>query len=292
MTHRTDDGPNTAQVKRFIARLKGLTRGEWKQLLAERDAARAAYGDPDWDEIERECKTAKAQVWGDSETRALLTAIKSETSGSEALHIAVGAVMALATCTVITPEQFAAAYGPFTGLVPVDSLGNGLAPPVARPPATLYGRFITRLRSLTTDWDQVIDIALVRNAALENSVVNDAGLAALEALQSLVEDGGLELECVQPILQALEAVEGTVDQGFGAAKEGWKLIGNKLGESAYWSAAKYADRYGWKEEGARLVSKDALFALITRELITPQQFAILYLPFAGAIPIHSLEVGQ
>ena len=278
-----DYGPNTAQVRRFIDRLRGLTPIEWERIRATEASAKAAYGEPNWTEIQ---VLAEQQYGRDCEKRLISPAVKrlDFVTGLDHHH-ASSAVMALVLCEALTPAQFSACYAPFADLIPVESLGKGKAPAVSGPPETIWGRFVTRIHALEgPEWQQVVRTAL----ALQDAVGVEATDAALEAA-SFEKAGADEAERrAEEVNALLESTDSVGREYVGSLREVLKGVERLVKRD------DFADSHGsWIEaelDNFKTVAARALFALAARDYMPPQQFALLYLPFAGLIPVESLDV--
>jgi len=283
MFSKQEYGPNTAQVRRFVDRLRALTPTEWEQVRAAEPRARAAYGRPEWTEIQ---VSAEQEYGRDCQERLLAPATnRLDFVAGLDWHLASSAVMALVVCEALTPAQFAACYGPFADLIPVESLGKGKAPSVSGPPETIWGRFVTRVHALEgPEWQQVVRTAL----ALQDAVGVEATDAALDAA-SFEKAGTDEAECrAEEVNALLESIDSVGQEYVG------RLHGTLKGVERWIKRDDFADSHrSWIEaelDNFKTAAARALFALAAREYMRPHQFALLYLPFAGLIPVESLEV--
>lgn len=283
-------GPNHEQVAEFARLTGGFAPAEWQGVVAQRGACEAAYGRFDLQEFESLVRIAGLRRWEQAEESARLVVRERLPGGAEErLEEASAAIGALSACDLLSPEQFAAAYAPFARVLPVESLGPGSAPVVSPPPEDLKQRFVLRLRALTEpEWGQVAMLADTRDAAFTPDAVG----AALDRAGRLLQDGIIEAGGSDSAdwLDDLDEFFGAGGP-FGGSKEIWGLLGDFLGRTEYWSASQYADRLAGQEDSARRSARQALFAvaLVDVEDFSDQDFATLYLPFAGLIPPATLR---
>ena len=276
-------GPNTAQVRRFIDRLRALTASDWEQVRAAEARARAAYGSPNSAEIQ---VAAIGEYGQDHEEKLLNPATKQLdfVTGFDR-YLAAEAVMALVLCDIMTPMQFAAWYGPFAELIPVESLGKGKAPSISGAPETILGRFVARVRSLEApEWQQVVRTAI----ALQDAVGVDAVDAALEAAsfsEARADEADRRAREVSGLIESIDSIgEDYMDKLDGALKG----VGRVIKREDF--ADSYVQSIEMGLENYKTAAARALFGLAARDYMPPQQFAMLYLPFAGLIPVESLEI--
>ena len=274
-------GPNSAQVERFLQAVRNLTPEQWEQVYDARAAAVAAYGHPDWQEIEAAHRAEYGDAgWLDSLGR--VTRLANNWLDGQAAIVAHGAVLALADCDVMTAEQFAACYAAFAELIPIESLGPGKAPTVAKPPLSLHERFAMRARALEPhQWQQVVKVA----QAVEDAVGIEAIDATIDAVGDALVSTGFDVEVLSAAWADIDDVseKTSVKQLKGLYERMAGVV-----KKPAWAAGRIAS-FDTEIDNYRLAARRAVLAVAARETITPQQFAILYAPFAGLVPIESLE---
>ena len=186
--------------------------------------------------------------------------------------------------------QFEAGYGPFLDLIPLESLGPGLAPEVTSFPTTRFGRFATRLRAMfDSDWNGIVEIAIVRDVAVGRAEVDRVSARAWEVLKELVDAG--EPDFVTEMAAAMDHLE--LAGVFSDSGEAHRLMFRSIGaaterEQAHWDARAIAI----EQRALRLLKGDALVALAVEPQIGAQMSALLYLPFCSAVPVSSLVFGS
>jgi len=195
------------------------------------------------------------------------------------------AVIGLVACDVLTVGQFAAAYAPFSSVIPVQSLGVGKAPNVVPPPDTLEERFVLRLHSLSPEaWEQIARIAYVVQDAVGVEAIDAAIDATFEIIEDRLRRAELDADRFGNLLiQAARCVPTGFDEG--------RRVVQNLGERfdmGDWASALTA-RWEAKLDVVRVTAQRAVTALTAGEGVTTKNFAILYAPFAALIPQESLE---
>jgi hypothetical protein len=279
-------GPNSGQVKRFIERLKTLSSDDWEQVVDANAVTRAAYGYLNWLEIEAAHKTQYGEVrWLDDATKPLRSMNLSISADQHSIaHVA---IIALADCEVLTALQFAVMYSPFANVVPVSSIGPGKAPQVEALPTTLHGRFIARTKMLSgPEWSQVTETWAMLDSALGEGVYDAAAEAAQSALMNAAESGTIGEDAVSEaaVIFAPEYSPGWLEdhrdivRGIGA-----------FVKRPDWASAT-VERYENEAIFEKGLARNALAALAVPNAISPQHLAVLYTPFAGPIPLKSLQI--
>jgi Spy/CpxP family protein refolding chaperone len=273
-------GPNSAQVERFLQLVRALTPEQWEQVYDCEAAARAAYGSPDWREIQalHEVEYGKGG-WIESLDRS--TRMAGWLDGRAAM-VAHGAALALADCGVITAGQFTACYAPFAELIPVESLGPGKAHGVAKPPLSLHWRFVTRVTALEPhQWQQVVKTA----CAVQVAVGLEATYAALDAARDALGSTEFDDEVLSATCAAMDELSDAASvRQLKGLYEGFGRVAKKPA----WAATRIAT-FESEIRDYILSAQRAVLAVGVKDAITPQQFATLYAPFAALIPFESLE---
>ena len=281
-------GPNTRQVQRFIDRLRALTAEDWQQVAAAEPLARAAYGSADWLQIQAMAYSHygydRANKFAEGAGKSADAIFRMSPPYGPLAH---GAVAALVNCELMTAEWFAAEYAPFLEVIPIETLGPGKAPVVAKSPGTIWGRFVTRLKALDPpERQQAARVAYAIQEAVGVDALEAAAHAAVSSLR--LQDA----DSVDPLISAIDSAEEDEAQEVGRQAQ---FLAEALNmdetRKASWTRAYVAPRET-ELSALALAAKRAAVALMARDLITGAQFALLYAPFAGLIPESSLEVPQ
>ena len=137
--------PNAAQVERFVERLSRLSRQQWWAVLQKKARARAAFGDRGLEGASDFYGGEKFHLWG-QEAEALLKPLSlADSYGAETYFEAARAVLAVILCEGLSRCAFAANYGAFADIVPISTLGDGLAPEIGSLPVADYDLFLSRV---------------------------------------------------------------------------------------------------------------------------------------------------
>jgi len=220
--------------------------------------------------------------------------------GSNFRLLADSAVMGLVLCGVMRPEEFAAWYGPFARVIPVESLGEGMAPAIRPAPLWPWGRLLTRVRSLEApDWQRIVAV----HDMLIDAVGKERHMAALGSCESVIgslkKAGPIPEYEVVALGDAMDEIA-TIGEGYTEGMERMrqtmdsflqrKGVGEAQERSIRWSQWHARDQSF--VEAFRHCCVDGLWAVAFEALIPEQDVSYLYAPFEGFIPIESLVRGQ
>jgi len=260
-------GPNFVQVSSYLQHLTVMPERERATAKSLPALGKAAFGKADMDAVELAMQRTygrRAETWLSRLTGAIpdTSSWHSSTEFSLLTHnAAVGIVLAGA----LEPHQFAQMYGGMQLLVPIQDLGQGLAPMLPKVALTAYGRFVTRAWTLEPDrWNEVIEISIDRDIAVGSVSIEVDDIKA--SIATKLRDGSFDNLTKKRVAEAVRSFQETV------------------GRWIYSSSPREAERLAY----------DALAALIGLHVLgnlSPQQFTRIYLPFSGAIPTDTLSVG-
>lgn len=303
-------GPNTTQVENFLQRLTTLSEAERQSVQGEVALARAAFGWTDNDMVQ----VGATSMYGrDHEEKILKPAgdrLREITKGygDERYHefyfAALSALMGLVLCEVMDAPEFAAWYGPFARVIPVESLGEGLAPPITPAPALGFQMLLSRLRSphkadrgrIVEVHDMLIsavggpdrhrealDAALsVAQAAPATEFEEYRDTALAEAMREIQVFGGDDLE--KRIDQMLWLKSAVVE---GMRRDGLRTDSGDSDEVSQ-AVSKERTRGEAFLEQFRHCCQDGVLAVAFFSELPSEYSSYLYLPFEAFIPIDSI----
>jgi hypothetical protein len=270
-------GPNSDQAERFLAKLSRLTAKDWEHVRALAPTAISAYGRASWDSIH----FTALRTLGQREAERLGKAVDGripKTPDSHDRDLATTATMCLALAGELTDVEVAAGYAPFAETIPVADLGPGRAPRIEPPPKTPWQRFITRLRALgNLERHQIVNLAYSLQAAVGVEGIDRAVKATDPA------DPGA-------FTSAMEEVKQLVDVEVNRLIGLYEALDKTAGSTSFVEA--YATPCRTEGEVLYLCAARALMAVMSQGRMPEREFAILYTPFAGFIPIESLTPAE
>jgi hypothetical protein len=290
-------GPNSRQVEAFLQRVRRLSSPERESVAVESAAARAAFG---WSKID-EVQVAAFNEYQGEENRWLGAAgdeLKKVAATDDYRFVseASSASMGLVLSGVMRSEEFAAWYGSFARVVPIEALGSGSAPLVLPAPQRVWERFMTRLRRLhAPDWQRIVAVQRM----LIDAVGGDPHQAALTAMSSFMEtvreEGRLSEDSLSSISRCMDEITTIGDEYVNSmaslrdamhASLTSKDPGSQNDELKNFANLQTADRAF--VEDYRHCCRDGLFAVSLRMLVPEQHTMYLYLPFEAFVPLASL----
>lgn len=282
-------GPNSAQVKEFLRRLERLSPQQWSQVQEDSARAKAAFIRHAAPEPEGVLKHAGAgEDWINAALRDLFKQRESLKLGDVLTeHAAIGlgaeATMALTVCAEIEPSEFAARYGAFSKVIPLPTLGRGLAPAMPAIPETVPERFFTWVQALDgPDWNSVLQIDRAMEVAFgiqQSSAALDAAVAAIERLG----DASLATRVLDQLDQELTAFR----MQKSAVRSVAGFLERETSKHSDWGE-QAQDRIDKQEQAAKEIAIRAAAALLAGDGISDSEFWTLYLPFAALIPPNTL----
>ena len=266
-------GPNGAQVRQFIRRVKSLGLAEWALVPDDAAIAKAAHDRLGAHQIEAIVEHTHGQEdWINAPLGEFMKT--RESLDNPNLGSISDAIVALALCKELTYSEFAARYGGFHRVIPVETLGPGFAPTISSLPVTVPERFVTRVRALHgPDWGQATVLAYATECALGveaiGAALDAAGAAAADVDQVMLTAvlDGLEEEL--PFLRVARDITRALLKRVGREETG--------------------DGFSDQQAQYRKIALRAALALLAEDSITEAQFWTLYLPFAGLIPPETLD---
>ena len=264
-------GPNASQAIRFLDRVTQLNEEDWRGIEGLQPIALSAFGECEWSTIEL---TAFRSLHEAGAT-ALLEGVQRRlppTLPPQLALAATTATMSLALSGELEDTVVIAGYGPFTEVIPSVSLGDGLAPVMPPPPTTPWARFVTRFRAVD-NWMAPVELAY--------SVQHAVGVVAIDA--AIEATNPEEPEFLQVGQRDLLAI---VDEKMRTQTRGFDLIGSALKQPEFSEAHKR--RFETLGDTLWIAAARALMAVQSYRRMPDKEFAILYTPFASAIPIRSL----
>jgi hypothetical protein len=271
-------GPNHQQVAIFLERTSALPDASWKQVGKQIEAARAAYGWPEFSDLE----LASYRELGQKKANQLLAAIHKElrtVRSRQESHSASSAAYAIALAEFLTKSQFAANYAPFNELIPVADLGPGKAPILDAMPMSAWTRFVTRVIALEgPGWGKVTAAALM--------IQDLVGVEEIDAILQAATCSSTTPEEAIKILSDIDSIGREYEERVG----GLYLRIGEMAKSEYFAPTRVAN-LSIGMDNFRLAASRAAIGLMSRNVLTPRQFAALYSPFAALIDVRSLEVG-
>lgn len=291
-------GPNTKQVERFTELVGELTDDQVSSILSNQGLARSAYGACDTHLLQ---VSAISQYGNDHEKRLISPACKKlreRTSRQSSIFtmLAEQALMALVLCEVIDPHEFAAWYGPFATEIPIDALGQGLAPQVPPPGNQPFERFVTRVRHVD-EWTRIQAVHDMQIGAESRMALHERALAEIQKLlaklgESPSEYDKLRLAAVTGILSEVSQLGGDrlastrrlhdMLEGF----LGQSGLGDPIDRRAGFETSRLNQ---WSRmQGFQHCFVDGLLAVAFWAELDPEHSSFLYLPFEAFIPVDSL----
>lgn len=269
-------GANSAQVARFVQRVRSLADAQWSDILARKAGYVAAFGTYDARDVQVRAYEALA---ADKHIKGVDSAIREaglERTGHERWKIGSEAILALLYPGVMSAEHFSAAYGPFERAIPIAELGPGSAPNLIPMPETLGGRFVARLRNFSNQHG-VWEIGF----ALQDAV----GVARIEEAVDVALRSGVDVDAVLDVQRQIgELCEEEVAQ----LTDLWRRMMTKFGGTEEKVRAQ-SESYQSQRDAFRLAACRGALGLMARGLVSDEDFALLYLPFIAFIPPASLE---
>jgi hypothetical protein len=290
-------GPNTQQVKRFIERVKTLTPEQRESTEFEEQLSKSAFGSANTYLVQ----VASTDRYGkDHEEKWLGPATKAlgeATAGLDArFRMRTNfALMALALCDgVMNAEEFSTWYGPLARVIPIDSLGEGLAPKIA--PASFFPpeRFVTRVRRLD-NWRGFESAHGMLLDAVGGNERHGAALQAVEPLLNKVPDGEYQKANLESLSKAFDEVQKLgIDRSQQLAGV-WDMIGSSLQREGVTEPSDWAERMTNWHKGqddfngrVRHCCFDGIMAVAFVAELAIEHWTYLYVPFEGVIPIDSV----
>ncbi len=281
-------GLNSGQVEAYVRGLENLDERAWDKVVAADRVGKAAFGGIDWLQVESMSGDRRSDV--ERAQRAAIARLPRTPEGKRRLDVlgcAIGAATVLTLPDVVTWGWFASGYAPFLDVLPLASLGDGLAPGVPVPADSRFGRFGTRLRALTDPpWGNALLVARMRNDAVPLDLLHAAQDAATRALDRVYETRGTELHAAIDDVEMACAPTGSS----AGTRRVWELMFKRVGKSEFEAATHWADRWADDEVAAHAIAADALAAVAASDIAPWPECALMYLPFAAVIPLNSLEV--
>ncbi len=265
---------NGSQAERFLDRLKWVKVEEWQTIKESEKSVRAAYGWYSWDRIALAGLMALGGKGADQLSKAVEERIPAEIR-RDSRHSATIAALSIALAGELTEAQVTAGYAPFAESIPIAQLGPGLASAIAPPPATPWGRFVCRLRAIEgPEQQQVIGVAY----AIERAVGVDEIDRAL-TLQDMAEP--------EAFIEAAREIEEFTNKGTERLADVYQSMGRFVGNSEWASA--HVNRATVEGDVFVLCALRALGAVMSYDRMPAREFAILYAPLAGLVPVASLQ---
>ncbi len=289
-------GPNTQQVKRFIERVKKLTPEQRESTELEEKLAKSAFGSVNSYYVQ----VASESRYGKNHEEKILgpacKALREATADCEPQFCrrTEPAVTALVLCDgVMNAEEFSTWYGPLARVIPIDSLGEGLAPKMA--PASFFPaeRFVTRVRRLD-DWRGFESAHSMLLDAVGGNERHSAAIDAVELLNK-APDGEYQKARLESLNQAFDEIQklgiDRVEQHEGL----WNKIGSSLQREGVTERGDWAQRMADWHKGrddfnsrVRHCCFDGILAVAFVAELAVEHWTYLYVPFEGVIPIDSV----
>lgn len=290
-------GPNSRQVEAFLQRVRQLSSSERELVAVESAAARAAFGWTKNDEVQ----IAALNEYQGEENR-WLRAVQDElkkvaaTDDYRFTNEAFSASMGLVLSGVMPSEEFAAWYGSFARVVPLEALGNGSAPLVLPAPQRVWERFVTRLRRLQApEWQRIVSTYRM----LLDAVGGDPHQAALTAASSFMEtagdDGRLSEDDLSSISMCMDELTTVGDEYVSSmanlrdsmdASLTRKGVGISERRVEHFATLRTADQAFIEDYRHRC--REGLVGVSLHMLIPEHHTMCLYLPFEAFVPLASL----
>ncbi len=290
-------GPNTQQVERFIERVKALAPEQRASTEFEEQLAKSAFGSTN-----NYCvQVASESQYGKNHEEKILgpasKALREATADFEPpfQRRASTALMALVLCDgVMNAEEFSTWYGPLARVIPIDSLGEGLAPKIA--PASFFPpeRFVTRVRRLD-NWRGFESAHGMLLDAVGGDERHGAALRAVEPLLNRVRDGEYQKANLESLSEAFDEVQKLgIDRSQQLAGV-WDIIGSSLQREGVTEPGDWARRMANWHKGqddfnsrVRHCCFDGIMAVAFVAELAVEHWTYLYVPFEGVIPIDSV----
>lgn len=291
-------GPNSKQVERFIERISALTAKEREMTEMYKALTRSAFGEKRTYEVE----VASRTIYGRDEPEKFFSAAgKKLWAATASCHPlfrlrAQEALMALCICKdVMDAGEFAAWYGPFEVVIPVESLGEGFAPKITPPSLYPPENFLTRVRRLD-NWGAVRrahDMVVTASGGPERHQA--AFDAAEEILSTKPKSPSWEEEVRKSLGIALDALKSLGDARTETTAKAWSMMGRFYEERGSIDAKDWEQQMGtWRQGQADFntsfqhVCFDGLLAVSLVGKIDDEHYCYLYAPFEAVIPLDSL----
>jgi hypothetical protein len=293
-------GPYETQLQAFLERCLALHDDDWRRVHEGIAASRACFGHVGVEELTDEIDL----VFGDDPesfiedaVRHIADSIRGLDHARQALIFA--AALAIAGFEAVPVLFFEAAYGPFSEVIPPESLPGSPPLPSVKLTYTLAERFVSRAARLDADWLGALRIWEMAYEAIGERAIAAAVKAADGALPG--RDVAIQERLFLAVADAARAAFTTAAIIREVAEEQIEFSDDDLEpdqdddpddgfdqpalarpENADLAAAAIA---------ATQLAENAVRALMCRPRLTRQAFSILYLPFAAFLPVDSLEAG-
>ncbi len=290
-------GPNTRQVKRFIERVGALTAKERESADFEAQLASSAFGSSNTYEVQ---VAAESKYGRDHEEKVIRPARKELDKaigdGDPLFHIRARiALMGLILCHEIMDDaEFATWYGPFARIVPIESLGEGLAPKIRPPSLFPEERFVTRVVRIQ-NWHAIESAHMMLRCAVGSERHGEAIDAAMKIMDEPA-NGPVQEAYRESMSRALEDIErlGT-GPSFKRSEMGLDMLGSALQREGITKPIDWAIRTANRQfaqaefiERFRHCCQDAVIALALFGELADEHSYYLYAPFEAVIPIDSV----